>query len=167
MYFFEFWDKSRILLVSYYALMNFHIGLLDKSIFIGSDVVIMMKTFVFFLDQNIIINASPSNNLPSRRAHSLTASGSPNLGATSSSPARPVSSPVISSSKSQSRWGQNPCFDLKRKEATITYLLSNLGFVSNWQNLTKTAPEMSLAFLWTCKTHCRTTQGIEAEMPWI
>ncbi|KAF2975224.1 hypothetical protein EK904_009097 [Melospiza melodia maxima] len=53
-------------------------------------------------DQNIIINASPSNNLPSRRAHSLTASGSPNLGATSSSPARPVSSPVISSSKSQS-----------------------------------------------------------------
>ncbi|XP_027765256.1 1-phosphatidylinositol 4,5-bisphosphate phosphodiesterase epsilon-1 isoform X2 [Empidonax traillii] len=53
-------------------------------------------------DQNIIINASPSNNLPSRRAHSLTASGSPNLGATSPSPARPVSSPVISSSKSQS-----------------------------------------------------------------
>ncbi|RMC11544.1 hypothetical protein DUI87_11664 [Hirundo rustica rustica] len=53
-------------------------------------------------DQNIIINASPSNNLPSRRAHSLTASGSPNLGATSSSPARPVSSPVISSNKSQS-----------------------------------------------------------------
>ncbi|XP_064572366.1 1-phosphatidylinositol 4,5-bisphosphate phosphodiesterase epsilon-1 isoform X1 [Zonotrichia leucophrys gambelii] len=53
-------------------------------------------------DQNIIINASPSNNLPSRRAHSLTASGSPSLGATSSSPARPVSSPVISSSKSQS-----------------------------------------------------------------
>ncbi|KAM4774396.1 1-phosphatidylinositol 4,5-bisphosphate phosphodiesterase epsilon-1 isoform 3-T3 [Cyanocitta cristata] len=51
-------------------------------------------------DQNIIINSSPSNNLPSRRAHSLTASGSPSLGATS--PARPVSSPVISSSKSQS-----------------------------------------------------------------
>ncbi|OPJ84487.1 1-phosphatidylinositol 4,5-bisphosphate phosphodiesterase epsilon-1 isoform B [Patagioenas fasciata monilis] len=52
-------------------------------------------------DQNIIISASPSNNLPSRRAHSLTASGSPTLGATSS-PARPVSSPVMSSSKSQS-----------------------------------------------------------------
>uniref|UniRef100_A0A8C3R3P8 Phosphoinositide phospholipase C n=1 Tax=Cyanoderma ruficeps TaxID=181631 RepID=A0A8C3R3P8_9PASS len=31
-------------------------------------------------DQNILINASPSNNLPSRRAHSLTASGSPSLG---------------------------------------------------------------------------------------
>uniref|UniRef100_A0A8B9MZH0 Phosphoinositide phospholipase C n=1 Tax=Accipiter nisus TaxID=211598 RepID=A0A8B9MZH0_9AVES len=43
-------------------------------------------------DHNIIINASPSNNLPSRRAHSLTASGSPNLGATTSSPARPSSS---------------------------------------------------------------------------
>ncbi|XP_064923525.1 1-phosphatidylinositol 4,5-bisphosphate phosphodiesterase epsilon-1 isoform X2 [Columba livia] len=52
-------------------------------------------------DQNIIVSASPSNNLPSRRAHSLTASGSPTLGATSS-PARPVSSPVMSSSKSQS-----------------------------------------------------------------
>uniref|UniRef100_A0A8C3KP84 Phosphoinositide phospholipase C n=1 Tax=Calidris pygmaea TaxID=425635 RepID=A0A8C3KP84_9CHAR len=36
-------------------------------------------------DPNIIINASPSNNLPSRRAHSLTASGSPNLGATTPS----------------------------------------------------------------------------------
>uniref|UniRef100_A0A8C3KKK3 Phosphoinositide phospholipase C n=1 Tax=Calidris pygmaea TaxID=425635 RepID=A0A8C3KKK3_9CHAR len=43
-------------------------------------------------DPNIIINASPSNNLPSRRAHSLTASGSPNLGATTPSPARPSSS---------------------------------------------------------------------------
>ncbi|PKU33094.1 1-phosphatidylinositol -bisphosphate phosphodiesterase epsilon-1 isoform x1 [Limosa lapponica baueri] len=53
-------------------------------------------------DQSIIINASPSNNLPSRRAHSLTASGSPNLGATTPSPARPVSSPVMSSSKSPS-----------------------------------------------------------------
>ncbi|NWW54253.1 PLCE1 phosphodiesterase, partial [Pedionomus torquatus] len=53
-------------------------------------------------DQNITINASPSNNLPSRRAHSLTASGSPNLGATTPSPARPVSSPVMSSSKSPS-----------------------------------------------------------------
>ncbi|NXW29504.1 PLCE1 phosphodiesterase, partial [Phaetusa simplex] len=53
-------------------------------------------------DQNNVTNASPSNNLPSRRAHSLTASGSPNLGATTSSPARPVSSPVMSSSKSQS-----------------------------------------------------------------
>ncbi|NXJ67513.1 PLCE1 phosphodiesterase, partial [Rostratula benghalensis] len=53
-------------------------------------------------DQNIIINASPSNNLPSRRAHSLTASGSPNLGATTPSPARPVSSPVMSSNKSPS-----------------------------------------------------------------
>lgn len=101
--FWQFWDKARFLLVFYYILMNFHIGLLDKSIFIGPDVVIVMKTFVFSLDQNIIINASPSNNLPSRRAHSLTASGSPSLGATSTSPARPVSSPVISSSKSQSR----------------------------------------------------------------
>lgn len=87
--------------MSYYVLMKYPIGLLDKSIFIGTDVVIVMKTFVFSLDQSIIINASPSNYLPSRRAHSLTESGSPNLGATS--PARPVSSPVISSSKSQSR----------------------------------------------------------------
>ncbi|OXB53672.1 hypothetical protein ASZ78_013389, partial [Callipepla squamata] len=53
-------------------------------------------------DQNIIINASPSNTLSSRRAHSLTASGPPHLGAATSSPARPVSSPVMSSSKSQS-----------------------------------------------------------------
>uniref|UniRef100_A0A8V0ZJA1 Phosphoinositide phospholipase C n=1 Tax=Gallus gallus TaxID=9031 RepID=A0A8V0ZJA1_CHICK len=53
-------------------------------------------------DQNIIINASPSNTLSSRRAHSLTASGPPHLGAATSPPARPVSSPVMSSSKSQS-----------------------------------------------------------------
>lgn len=97
------WDRSRIPLVSYYVLMNYDIGLLDKSIFIGPDVVTVLQTSVFSIDQNIIINASPPNNLPSRRAHSLTASGSPNLGATTSSPARPVSSPVMSSSKSQSR----------------------------------------------------------------
>lgn len=83
--------------------MNYDIGLLDKSTFVGPDVVIVLQTFVFSIDQNIIINAPPSNNLPSRRAHSLTVSGSPNLGATTSSPARPVSSPVMSSSKSQSR----------------------------------------------------------------
>ncbi|NWY00371.1 PLCE1 phosphodiesterase, partial [Nothoprocta ornata] len=53
-------------------------------------------------DQSIIINASPSNTLPSRRAHSLTASGSPNIATTTSAPARPVSSPVMCSSKSQS-----------------------------------------------------------------
>uniref|UniRef100_A0A8V0ZC02 Phosphoinositide phospholipase C n=1 Tax=Gallus gallus TaxID=9031 RepID=A0A8V0ZC02_CHICK len=41
-------------------------------------------------DQNIIINASPSNTLSSRRAHSLTASGPPHLGAATSPPARPV-----------------------------------------------------------------------------
>lgn len=97
------WGRSRIPLVSYYVLMNYDTGLLDKSIFIGPDVVIVLQTSVFSIDQNIIINASPPNNLPSRRAHSLTASGSPNLGATTSSPARPVSSPVMSSSKSQSR----------------------------------------------------------------
>uniref|UniRef100_A0A8V0ZJI4 Phosphoinositide phospholipase C n=1 Tax=Gallus gallus TaxID=9031 RepID=A0A8V0ZJI4_CHICK len=55
-------------------------------------------------DQNIIINASPSNTLSSRRAHSLTASGPPHLGAATSPPARPVSS---------------PCFDLKRKKLLL------------------------------------------------
>nr|XP_020819726.1 1-phosphatidylinositol 4,5-bisphosphate phosphodiesterase epsilon-1 isoform X2 [Phascolarctos cinereus] len=51
-------------------------------------------------DQNVII--SPSNNLPSRRAHSLTTAGSPNLAAGAPSPVRPLSSPVLSpSSKSQ------------------------------------------------------------------
>ncbi|XP_012889833.1 PREDICTED: 1-phosphatidylinositol 4,5-bisphosphate phosphodiesterase epsilon-1 isoform X1 [Dipodomys ordii] len=40
--------------------------------------------------------ASPPN--PSRRAHSLTTAGSPNLSAGTSSPIRPVSSPVLSSS---------------------------------------------------------------------
>ncbi|XP_074089437.1 1-phosphatidylinositol 4,5-bisphosphate phosphodiesterase epsilon-1 [Macrotis lagotis] len=51
-------------------------------------------------DQNVII--SPPNNLPSRRAHSLTTAGSPNLVAGAPSPIRPVSSPVLSpSSKSQ------------------------------------------------------------------
>ncbi|XP_025047490.1 1-phosphatidylinositol 4,5-bisphosphate phosphodiesterase epsilon-1 isoform X2 [Alligator sinensis] len=55
------------------------------------------------LDQNIMINASTSNTLPSRRAQSLTASGSPNLAIAAPSPVRPVSSPVMSSaSKSQS-----------------------------------------------------------------
>ena len=97
-----YWDKSRIPTLSYYALVSYDIGLLDKSILIEPDVVIVLQTLVFSIDQNII-TASPSNNLPSRRAHSLTASGSPNLGATTSSPARPVSSPVMSSSKSQSR----------------------------------------------------------------
>ncbi|NXE52996.1 PLCE1 phosphodiesterase, partial [Casuarius casuarius] len=53
-------------------------------------------------DQSIIINASPSNTVSSRRAHSLTASVSPNSAAATSSPARPVSSPVMCSSKSQS-----------------------------------------------------------------
>ncbi|XP_066094881.1 1-phosphatidylinositol 4,5-bisphosphate phosphodiesterase epsilon-1 isoform X1 [Saccopteryx bilineata] len=46
--------------------------------------------------------ASPPNPLPSRRAHSLTTSGSPNLAAGTSSPIRPVSSPVLSSNKSPS-----------------------------------------------------------------
>ncbi|NWI19117.1 PLCE1 phosphodiesterase, partial [Crypturellus soui] len=53
-------------------------------------------------DQSTVINASPSNTLSSRRTHSLTASGSPNIAATTSAPARPVSSPVMCSSKSQS-----------------------------------------------------------------
>nr|XP_030720993.1 1-phosphatidylinositol 4,5-bisphosphate phosphodiesterase epsilon-1 [Globicephala melas]XP_030720994.1 1-phosphatidylinositol 4,5-bisphosphate phosphodiesterase epsilon-1 [Globicephala melas] len=43
------------------------------------------------------ITSSP-NPLPSRRAHSLTTAGSPNLAAGTSSPIRPVSSPVLSSS---------------------------------------------------------------------
>ncbi|KAM4852782.1 1-phosphatidylinositol 4,5-bisphosphate phosphodiesterase epsilon-1 [Thomomys bottae] len=42
--------------------------------------------------------ASPPNPVPSRRAHSLTTAGSPNLSAGTSSPIRPVSSPVLSSS---------------------------------------------------------------------
>ncbi|KAM9197228.1 1-phosphatidylinositol 4,5-bisphosphate phosphodiesterase epsilon-1 isoform 1-T1 [Dugong dugon] len=42
--------------------------------------------------------SSPPNPLPSRRAHSLTTAGSPNLAAGTSSPIRPVSSPVLSSS---------------------------------------------------------------------
>ncbi|ELW66725.1 1-phosphatidylinositol-4,5-bisphosphate phosphodiesterase epsilon-1 [Tupaia chinensis] len=42
--------------------------------------------------------ASPPNPLPSRRAHSLTTAGSPSLAAGTSSPIRPVSSPVLSSS---------------------------------------------------------------------
>ncbi|XP_072481727.1 1-phosphatidylinositol 4,5-bisphosphate phosphodiesterase epsilon-1 isoform X1 [Notamacropus eugenii] len=51
-------------------------------------------------DQSVII--SPSNNLPSRRTHSLTTAGSPNLAAGAPSPVRPLSSPVLSpSSKSQ------------------------------------------------------------------
>lgn len=45
---------------------------------------------------------SPPNPLPSRRAHSLTTAGSPNLAAGTSSPIRPVSSPVLSSNKSPS-----------------------------------------------------------------
>ncbi|KAL4699132.1 hypothetical protein H8959_011789, partial [Pygathrix nigripes] len=42
--------------------------------------------------------ASLPNPLPSRRAHSLTTAGSPNLAAGTSSPIRPVSSPVLPSS---------------------------------------------------------------------
>ncbi|XP_036121241.1 1-phosphatidylinositol 4,5-bisphosphate phosphodiesterase epsilon-1 [Molossus molossus] len=42
------------------------------------------------------------NPLPSRRAHSLTTAGSPNVAAGTSSPIRPVSSPVLSSNKSPS-----------------------------------------------------------------
>ncbi|XP_062070079.1 1-phosphatidylinositol 4,5-bisphosphate phosphodiesterase epsilon-1 isoform X1 [Lepus europaeus] len=42
--------------------------------------------------------SSPPNPLPSRRAHSLTTAASPNLAAGTSSPIRPVSSPVLSSS---------------------------------------------------------------------
>ncbi|XP_036903291.1 1-phosphatidylinositol 4,5-bisphosphate phosphodiesterase epsilon-1 isoform X1 [Sturnira hondurensis] len=45
---------------------------------------------------------SPPNLLPSRRAHSLTTAGSPNLAAGTPSPIRPVSSPVLSSNKSPS-----------------------------------------------------------------
>ncbi|CAK6436257.1 unnamed protein product [Pipistrellus nathusii] len=45
---------------------------------------------------------SPPNPLPSRRAHSLTTAGSPILAAGTSSPIRPVSSPVLSSNKSPS-----------------------------------------------------------------
>ncbi|XP_043406650.1 1-phosphatidylinositol 4,5-bisphosphate phosphodiesterase epsilon-1 isoform X1 [Chelonia mydas] len=57
-------------------------------------------------DQNI---ATASNTLPSRRAHSLTASGSPSLAPGASAPIRPVSSPVMSSSsKSQaSTWSSS------------------------------------------------------------
>uniref|UniRef100_A0A8C3ISJ8 Phosphoinositide phospholipase C n=1 Tax=Chrysemys picta bellii TaxID=8478 RepID=A0A8C3ISJ8_CHRPI len=60
-------------------------------------------------DQNIVINASAFNTLPSRRAHSLTASGSPSLAPGASAPIRPVSSPVMSSSsKSQaSTWSSS------------------------------------------------------------
>ncbi|XP_074152018.1 1-phosphatidylinositol 4,5-bisphosphate phosphodiesterase epsilon-1 isoform X3 [Sminthopsis crassicaudata] len=47
-------------------------------------------------DQNVII--SPCNNLPSRRANSLTTAGSPNLAAGAASPVRPLSSPVLSPS---------------------------------------------------------------------
>nr|XP_003462442.1 1-phosphatidylinositol 4,5-bisphosphate phosphodiesterase epsilon-1 isoform X1 [Cavia porcellus]XP_012999385.1 1-phosphatidylinositol 4,5-bisphosphate phosphodiesterase epsilon-1 isoform X1 [Cavia porcellus] len=42
--------------------------------------------------------SGPPNPLPSRRAHSLTTAGSPNLATPTSSPIRPVSSPVLSSS---------------------------------------------------------------------
>ncbi|XP_055986441.1 1-phosphatidylinositol 4,5-bisphosphate phosphodiesterase epsilon-1 isoform X1 [Sorex fumeus] len=41
---------------------------------------------------------APPNPLPSRRAHSLTTAGSPNMATGTSSPIRPVSSPVLSSS---------------------------------------------------------------------
>ncbi|XP_076981516.1 1-phosphatidylinositol 4,5-bisphosphate phosphodiesterase epsilon-1 [Tamandua tetradactyla] len=45
---------------------------------------------------------SPPNPLPSRRAHSLTTAGSLNVAAGTTSPIRPVSSPVLSSNKSPS-----------------------------------------------------------------
>lgn len=46
--------------------------------------------------------SSLPNPLPSRRAHSLTTAVSPNLASGTSSPIRPVSSPVLSSNKSPS-----------------------------------------------------------------
>ncbi|KAM8924219.1 1-phosphatidylinositol 4,5-bisphosphate phosphodiesterase epsilon-1 isoform 2-T2 [Pelodytes ibericus] len=49
-------------------------------------------------DPNIIASFSASHTLPSRRAHSVSTSGSPNLTPGSSTPIRPASSPVLSSS---------------------------------------------------------------------
>ncbi|XP_004680665.1 PREDICTED: 1-phosphatidylinositol 4,5-bisphosphate phosphodiesterase epsilon-1 [Condylura cristata] len=53
-------------------------------------------------ESEVNVIASPPNLLPSRRAHSLTTANSPNLAAGTSSPIRPVSSPVLSSNKSPS-----------------------------------------------------------------
>ncbi|KAF3827775.1 hypothetical protein GH733_001010 [Mirounga leonina] len=49
------------------------------------------------------------NTLPSRRAHSLTTAGSPNLSAGTSSPIRPVSSPVLSSSNKSPSSARSSC----------------------------------------------------------
>nr|XP_005991625.1 PREDICTED: 1-phosphatidylinositol 4,5-bisphosphate phosphodiesterase epsilon-1 isoform X2 [Latimeria chalumnae] len=57
-------------------------------------------------DQNIVAYSPVSYTLPSRRAHSLTTSGSPSLAPAGSTPTRPASSPILSaSSKGQaSTW---------------------------------------------------------------
>ncbi|KAG8552291.1 hypothetical protein GDO81_004471 [Engystomops pustulosus] len=49
-------------------------------------------------DQNTVTAFSSSHTLPSRRAHSLSASGSPNLAPGTTAPTRPASSPILSSS---------------------------------------------------------------------
>ncbi|XP_063817712.1 1-phosphatidylinositol 4,5-bisphosphate phosphodiesterase epsilon-1 isoform X4 [Pseudophryne corroboree] len=49
-------------------------------------------------DQNIAAGFPTSHSLPSRRAHSVSATGSPNLTPGSATPLRPASSPVLSSS---------------------------------------------------------------------
>ncbi|KAE8590821.1 hypothetical protein XENTR_v10018218 [Xenopus tropicalis] len=49
-------------------------------------------------DLNIIAGYSPSQMLPSRRAHSMSTSGSPNLTPGPSIPLRPASSPILSNS---------------------------------------------------------------------
>uniref|UniRef100_A0A8B9ZHE6 Phosphoinositide phospholipase C n=1 Tax=Anas platyrhynchos TaxID=8839 RepID=A0A8B9ZHE6_ANAPL len=73
-------------------------------------------------DQSIIINASPSNTLSSRRTHSLTASGSPNLGAVTSSPARPVSSPVISSWHGRVKGGMKGFQNFMVSDSNMTFV---------------------------------------------
>uniref|UniRef100_A0A4X2JUY1 Phosphoinositide phospholipase C n=1 Tax=Vombatus ursinus TaxID=29139 RepID=A0A4X2JUY1_VOMUR len=69
-------------------------------------------------DQNVFI--SPSNNLPSRRAHSLTTAGSPNLAVGAPSPVRPLSSPLAWSIV---QVGHNLFFSLSTSE-----LLSNTNY---------------------------------------
>ncbi|XP_075697533.1 1-phosphatidylinositol 4,5-bisphosphate phosphodiesterase epsilon-1 isoform X2 [Rhinoderma darwinii] len=49
-------------------------------------------------DQSTVASFSSSHTLPSRRAHSVSASGSPNLVPVSTTPIRPASSPVLSNS---------------------------------------------------------------------
>ncbi|KAM3913514.1 1-phosphatidylinositol 4,5-bisphosphate phosphodiesterase epsilon-1 isoform 2-T2 [Leptodactylus fuscus] len=49
-------------------------------------------------DQNTVAAFSSSHTLPSRRAHSVSTSGSPNLAPGSTAPIRPASSPILSSS---------------------------------------------------------------------